>query len=241
MRFLIDTNFVQRTFSGGLNLLNSNLSKLQARQKTLQSQQVRAQSQVSQQGRPSPAKPTTKPQAIPTPLNFADSQVIDEVTNSYGGEGKIIRNDRLLQGLVSPLDRVQITSPFATRPSAGFGYNISKSGKGQWNLGIDLSAGVGTNLKSMGTGKVVEATREKDGNKKITIQLQNGLYSQFNHLDGFNVKVGDSVKAGQVIGKTGNTGGTTGPHLDAMLYTKDAKGKYYFVDSTNLFNQWNKK
>jgi len=61
MRFLIDTNFVQRTFSGGLNLLNSNLSKLQARQKTLQSQQVQAQTAPKAQSKPAVTKSTPNP------------------------------------------------------------------------------------------------------------------------------------------------------------------------------------
>jgi murein DD-endopeptidase MepM/ murein hydrolase activator NlpD len=220
MRWITDTNFINK--NSGFTNLQTGLNRVRMQQASLEAGRI--------------AKP------LATPINNTQPkfEILDTVTNSYGGSGQVVKNDALLKGLVSPLDRIQITSPFATRPIAGNGYNVSTSGKGQWNVGVDLNAGIGTPLKAMGDGKVTEVMQERDGNRKITVQLDNGLYTQFNHLSAFGVKVGDTVKAGQQIGKTGDTGGVTGPHLDAMIFTKDKNGKHSFIDSNSLFNQWKK-
>ena len=218
--------------NNGITAMQNNLQVAEKRYGELQSEKV--------------VKPITlaSNNSVSATLQAIDSskfQILDTVSNSYGGSGTVVRNDSLLKGLVSPLDSISVSSAFATRPSAGYGYNISNSGKGQWNIGIDLNANVGTPLKAMGSGKVIEAMQEKDGNKKITVQLDNGLFTQFNHLNKFDVSVGSVVKAGQVIGQTGASGGVTGAHLDAMIYSKDKNGKYNFIDSNALFGSFTKK
>ena len=233
--FGITSQSLVNRMNDGLSNMQNSLKNAEGRLSNLQEQQKQAQLQQAS------AAPQTMPQNnVLRPINPADFQVLDTISNSYGGSGTIVKNDNALKGLVSPLDKISVSSPFATRDAAGYGYNMSNSGKGQWNVGIDLNANIGTPLRSMGNGKVIEANQEKDGNKKIVIQFSNGVYMQPNHLDSFNVKAGDTVKAGQVIARTGNSGGTTGPHADVMLYTKDKNGKNQFIDSTILFNSFAK-
>ena len=50
------------------------------------------------------------------------------------------------------------------------------------------------------------------------------LISEYGHLNNFNVKVGDTVKKGQVIAESGNTGVSTGPHLHLTIREK-GRGK----------------
>lgn len=224
--------------NNGLSKLQDNLQVAEKRFTVLQGQKQDAQNRVNESNRPK-VKPLIQTN-VSEPINPSKFQILDTVSKSYGGNATVVRNDEMLKGLVSPLDRISVSSAFGTRQSAGNGYNISNSGKGQWNVGIDLNANVGTPLKAMGGGRVVEAGQEKDGNKKITVQLDNGLFTQFNHLNSFNVKVGDVVKANQVIGATGASGGVTGAHLDPMIYFKDKKGKFNFIDSNALFKSFQK-
>lgn len=84
-----------------------------------------------------------------------------------------------------------------------------------YHWGVDLAVGVGTKIRAPAGGVVVLA--EKDvplsGNLLI-LDHGHGLTSSFLHLQKFKVKEGQVVKAGQVIATSGNSGRSTGPHLD---------------------------
>ena len=79
--------------------------------------------------------------------------------------------------------------------------------------GADFNSAAGTPIKSPSAGRVVLAgDRYYTGN---TVMIDHGLalFSLFAHLSEIQVKVGDTVSAGDVIGKVGATGRVTGPHL----------------------------
>jgi len=81
--------------------------------------------------------------------------------------------------------------------------------------GVDLAAGVGTKVKAPAAGIVVYA--EKDlplSGHTMILDHGHGLTSTFLHLQTFKVEVGTEVKAGQLIATSGNSGRSTGPHLD---------------------------
>ena len=82
--------------------------------------------------------------------------------------------------------------------------------------GIDIATAVGTPVYSSHEGKVVVAGVRGDWGKVIVIEHfwnTKPLYTVYAHLSEIMVNVGDAVKEGQLIGKTGETGNTTGPHL----------------------------
>jgi len=89
--------------------------------------------------------------------------------------------------------------------------------------GMDIAAPVGTEVRAMASGKVVMVRWDaKNVNGQIrgygryvVIQHDNGYYSLYGHLekDGVLVKEGQEVKDGDPIASSGNTGGSTGPHL----------------------------
>ena len=79
--------------------------------------------------------------------------------------------------------------------------------------GTDFAAPNGTQILATANGTVVESTR-KGGNGKYVKIKHNATYStQYLHMKNRNVKVGDFVKQGDVIGWIGMTGNTSGPHV----------------------------
>ncbi len=83
--------------------------------------------------------------------------------------------------------------------------------------GVDIKARRGTAVKAAGDGKVIAATRRYQGKrawgKVVVIDHGHGLVTRYAHLDSFEVKKGDRVSAGDIIGAVGSTGKSTGPHL----------------------------
>ncbi|MET7715115.1 M23 family metallopeptidase [Streptomyces sp. NPDC005407] len=90
--------------------------------------------------------------------------------------------------------------------------------------GQDFAVPVGTPVKAAYNGVVVKAGPNGGGDgpaygNAIVIKHTNGKYSQYAHLSKVNVTVGKSVKAGQAIARSGNTGNSSGPHLHFEIRT----------------------
>lgn len=105
-----------------------------------------------------------------------------------------------------PISSTNITSGFGNR-----NHPILKTKK--FHRGLDISAGKGTQLKASFTGVVTYAATKGGYGNLIEIERADGIRVRYAHLDKISVSKGDSVKEGQIIGATGNTGLSTGPHL----------------------------
>jgi len=117
-----------------------------------------------------------------------------------------------------PLDNIYITQNFGKTADSG---RLYVSGT---HNGVDFRAAIGTRLLSSGNG-VVEAVGNTDTvcpgasyGKWIFIRYDNGLASTYGHLSVISVKAGQRIKTGEVIGYSGNTGYSTGPHLHLSVY-----------------------
>ena len=84
---------------------------------------------------------------------------------------------------------------------------------GRLHAGEDFAAPVGTTLVSMSTGTVIFADRESGFGNLVKIRYWDGTITYYAHMSRISVTEGESVKPGQVVGQSGNTGGSTGPHL----------------------------
>jgi murein DD-endopeptidase MepM/ murein hydrolase activator NlpD len=79
--------------------------------------------------------------------------------------------------------------------------------------GLDIAIPVGTPIQTTMDGQVVHAGWNNQGYGNLVI-VENGEYrTYYAHLSSIPVSVGDTVKAGSIIGLSGNTGNSTGPHL----------------------------
>ena len=86
------------------------------------------------------------------------------------------------------------------------------------HAGLDLAIGVGTPVVAAADGVLLDADDYYYCGKTAFIDHGNGLISMHCHLNEFVAKVGDVVKRGDVIGKSGVTGRITGPHLHWSIY-----------------------
>jgi murein DD-endopeptidase MepM/ murein hydrolase activator NlpD len=105
----------------------------------------------------------------------------------------------------------------AARGTGAFGWPVSgRITQKFWSrhLGIDIGAPKGAPVIAADSGYVVQAGWSNVGyGNMILINHGNGYLTRYAHLSALNVEVGDSVKKGQLIGRVGSTGNSTGPHL----------------------------
>ena len=72
-----------------------------------------------------------------------------------------------------------------------------------------------------GTGDTDKCCPRASFGKWILIEYNNGLSSTYGHLSLNSVSKGQKVSRGQVVGYSGNTGSSTGPHLHVSVYVSD--------------------
>ena len=79
--------------------------------------------------------------------------------------------------------------------------------------GVDLAAPEQSPIRAIAGGQVMYADPFGGYGNLIVVRHDGGMTSHYGHCRGFKVKIGQRVKAGQIIGTVGNTGISTGPHL----------------------------
>lgn len=100
------------------------------------------------------------------------------------------------------------------------------------HTGVDFAIPIGTKLRSIGEGVVDSIVDYGSVNvgKGVFVKLDNGVRILYGHLSQTTVKLGEHVKTGDIIGLSGNTGHSTGPHLHLQAY--DVSGK--LIDPTSM-------
>lgn len=89
---------------------------------------------------------------------------------------------------------------------------------GRLHAGEDFAAPVGTKLVSMSTGTVIFAGRESGYGNIVKIRYWDGTLTFYGHMSHLSVTDGESVDPGEVVGESGNTGESTGPHLHLEVH-----------------------
>lgn len=85
------------------------------------------------------------------------------------------------------------------------------------HLGVDYAAPVGAPVIAVSNGVVSRAGYSGDAGRLVAIRHSSGYESLYLHLSSISVKVGQRVSQGDVVGKVGSSGLSTGPHLDYRL------------------------
>jgi Peptidase family M23 len=121
---------------------------------------------------------------------------------------------------VEHLNRILVAVPIR-RPLAGeletnsgFGVRMDPFVRSlAMHTGLDFRANTGEPVRATAAGKVVTAGWNGGYGKMVEIDHGNGLSTRYGHLSAIDVAEGQSVRAGQLVGKVGTTGRSTGPHL----------------------------
>lgn len=118
-----------------------------------------------------------------------------------------VTTDRLWTGKFRlPLDGVTTGGNFGKR-------RILNGQPGSPHGGVDFPAATGTPVHAPQRGRVALAEELFFSGNTVVIDHGLGIYTFYGHLSEIDVKVGDALESGQVLGKVGATGRVTGPHL----------------------------
>ncbi len=133
---------------------------------------------------------------------------------------RVAREDAELKNVLKNISPVKhwdnkFISPVKAYMNSAFGlYRVySNHLRRRTHWGVDYSVSIGTKVKASADGIVVLASDLYFPGKTIVIDHGLGLFTGYSHLKFINVKVGDTVKIAQFIGKSGRTGKSTGPLL----------------------------
>ena len=147
---------------------------------------------------------------------FAQSESYDEVFEMARNKSEMLSSIPAIMP-VKATDLKYISSYFGYRPDP-------INNKIKFHSGIDFSANEGVSVYASGDGKVVEVETSRWGyGKMITIDHGYGYKTRYAHLKNFAVRRGQKVTRGQVIGRVGRTGKSTGSHLHYEVLKNDVQ------------------
>jgi murein DD-endopeptidase MepM/ murein hydrolase activator NlpD len=106
--------------------------------------------------------------------------------------------------------------------SSGYGWRTHPVyGSRQFHGGIDIAVNTGTPVRAAASGTVIEAGWMDAFGYGVVIYHGDGVTTWYGHNSSVLVKKGDWVSQGQIIARSGNTGVSTGPHLDFRIKIDD--------------------
>jgi len=136
---------------------------------------------------------------------YIQSKSFDEVFNMAKKKGEML----------AALPAIQpVQNEDLKRMASGYGYRMHPILKySKFHAGMDFAADRGTPIYATGEGVIIQADAASSGyGKHVRINHGYGYVTLYGHMSKMNVKVGDKVKRGDVIGYVGNSGLSVGPH-----------------------------
>ena len=169
------------------------------------------------------AEPATAPEAPAAPVQTAqpEAKTPDEVTLEIPQTASI-EESQPADAAPEPAAQLQYVFPLEDADAAvlqSFGYrdvagvSVDGAAKQAFHAGVDLEAAEESSVLAVADGTVAASTYDMVYGNQITIQHADGMLTTYSHLSERLVSEGDSVRQGQIIGRSGATGWVTGPHL----------------------------
>jgi murein DD-endopeptidase MepM/ murein hydrolase activator NlpD len=116
--------------------------------------------------------------------------------------------------LLTSIRGIPLGYPVYGKITSHIGWRKNPFGGGyEFHSGIDITAPYGSKVRATADGVVVLAGWYGDYGKTVIIRHPSGYLTLYAHLSQIDVKEGQRVKAGDVVGRVGSTGRSTGPHL----------------------------
>jgi len=148
------------------------------------------------------------------------------------------------EAMLASIPAIQpISNKDLKRTASGWGWRIHPIYKiRKFHYGMDFTAPSGTEIYATGNGKVIKVISSRRGyGNEIVIDHGYGYETLYGHMSKFNVKKGQKVKRGDVIGFVGSTGLSTAPHLHYEVHQNGKKVNpinFYFNDLNS--DEWDK-
>lgn len=130
-----------------------------------------------------------------------------------------------IENLLKNIQSIPMGLPHIGRLSSDFGVRGNPmSGRGsEFHSGLDLAGKIGDPIKVTANGIITYASVRGGYGNCIIVKHSHGYETLYGHLSEINVKVGQKVKSGDIIGKLGNTGRSTGPHVHYEIIHNNIK------------------
>ncbi len=120
------------------------------------------------------------------------------------------------------------------RLSSGFGYRSDPfTGRSKRHTGLDFACKPGNPIYSTGDGIVTKVVTDRKTGYGFYVEVDHGFgyRTRYAHMSRIDVSVGQSLKRGDCVGLTGNTGRSSGPHLHyEVMYRKDYQNPALYLD-----------
>ncbi|MBA7534940.1 hypothetical protein ES705_27190 [subsurface metagenome] len=156
-------------------------------------------------------------------------------SRSYDDLIELARNK---EEMIASVPAIQpISNKDLKRTASGWGMRIHPIYKiRKFHYGLDFTAPRGTEIYATGDGKILSVKRRKTGfGNHIVIDHGYGFETLYGHMTSFNVKKGQKVQRGDVIGFVGSSGTSTAPHLHYEVHKNGKRVNpinYFYNDLT---------
>lgn len=180
--------------------------------------------------------------------SMADSKILRLTTDKLDQLDQMLYSqsksfDFLAQEISNASDRTAhipaiqpISEKYLRAMASGYGYRRDPVyGTTKFHEGMDFSSPIGTPVYATGDGTVTHASWQSQYGNLIEINHGYNYTTRYAHLSEILIKPGQSVKRGDLIGKVGNTGKSTGSHLHYEVRFRGQPQNpvnYYFYDLT---------